>query len=156
MREALEFAFANEARDGYVSQVVFITDGNVGNEDELFSLIKEKLGARRLFTIGIGSAPNQHFMSLAAEYGRGTYTNIGAVEEVADKMTSLFGKLEQGVLHEISVEAEGGQIVEIFPQQIPDLYLGEPLSLVFVLGSYQNNSLSTAAFQEQIGGLPSN
>ncbi len=43
---------------GLVRQVVFLTDGAVGNEDELFQLIRERLGDRRLFTVGIGSAPN--------------------------------------------------------------------------------------------------
>jgi Ca-activated chloride channel family protein len=37
-------------------QVVFLTDGAVGNEAQLFGAIRERLGDRRLFTIGIGSA----------------------------------------------------------------------------------------------------
>ena len=36
--------------------------------------ITERLGSSRLFTIGIGSAPNSHFMREAARLGRGTFT----------------------------------------------------------------------------------
>ena len=52
---------AGKAAKGGFEQLLFITDGAVSNEDELFALIDRSLGARRLFTVGIGSAPNAHF-----------------------------------------------------------------------------------------------
>ena len=55
-------------------QVVLLTDGAVGNESELFRLIDRGLGDSRLFTVGIGSAPNGYFMQKAAQHGRGTFT----------------------------------------------------------------------------------
>ena len=66
-----------------VRQVVFITDGAVGNESALFGKIRDGLGSSRLFTVGIGSAPNMHFMREAARYGRGTYTAISDLSDVA-------------------------------------------------------------------------
>ena len=59
---------------GVLRQVIFATDGEVSNEDELFKLIYERLGNSRLFTVGIGSSPNGHFMTKAAQFGRGTFT----------------------------------------------------------------------------------
>ncbi|HEX4886177.1 MAG TPA: VIT domain-containing protein, partial [Casimicrobiaceae bacterium] len=47
MREALVLALPpGDAPRGIVRQVVFLTDGAVGNEDELFALIRERLGDR--------------------------------------------------------------------------------------------------------------
>ena len=66
-------------------QVVFLTDGAVGNEDEILRLIRERLGDRRLFTVGIGPAPNTFFMRKAAQFGRGTFTFIGDVREVKER-----------------------------------------------------------------------
>src|SRR6185312_12372703 len=66
----------------HVRQVIFLTDGDVGNEAELFAAIKSRLGRTRLFTVGIGSAPNMYFMSGAARNGRGTYTGIASIDEV--------------------------------------------------------------------------
>ncbi|GLS28022.1 marine proteobacterial sortase target protein [Marinibactrum halimedae] len=106
-------------------QVVFITDGSVGNEAELFSLIHHNLDKTRLFTIGIGSAPNHYFMSKAAEFGRGTFTYIGSVDEITEKMQRLFTKLESAVLTQVSIEWPAP--VEMWPQRIPELYSGEPL-----------------------------
>lgn len=110
-----------------IQQVIFLTDGQVGNETELFELIRQRLGPRRLFTIGIGSAPNSHFMRKASEFGRGTFTHIGKVNEVTEKMDALFLKLEHPVLTEIRLEGPGLDGAELFPSRIPDLYDGEPI-----------------------------
>ena len=78
MGPALERAFEGAAAQERLRQIVFLTDGAVGNEAELFRTISLKLGPSRLFTIGIGSAPNTYFMRRSAEIGRGTFTYIGA------------------------------------------------------------------------------
>ena len=126
MREALALALApGETAPGLVRQVVFLTDGAVGNEDELFALIRERLGERRLFTVGIGSAPNGHFMRKAAQFGRGTHTTIGDVGEVEARMGALFRKLESPVLTDVAIDWPAG--AEAWPRQLADLYAGEPI-----------------------------
>src|SRR5262249_52434080 len=61
-------------------------------------------GDSRLFTVGIGSAPNSHFMTKAAAIGRGTFTYIGKVDEVREKMSALFAKLESPVLKGVRID----------------------------------------------------
>ena len=125
MALALNLALNGRENPGRVRQVIFLTDGAVGNEDGLFKLIQDKLGDTRLFTVGIGSAPNSHFMGKAAQTGRGTFTYIGKVEEVKEKMGQLFAKLESPVLKGIEIAWPGA--VEAWPKRVPDLYLGEPI-----------------------------
>jgi len=127
MYPAIEKALQQGHDEERVRQVIFLTDGSVGNETQLFTLIKEKLGDSRLFTVGIGSAPNSFFMTRAAEFGRGTYTFIGSTGEVQDKMLDLFSKLETPVLTDLSVRFPAGVQAEVWPNRIPDLYLGEPV-----------------------------
>ena len=127
MAGALTVALTGADTPGYLRQVVFITDGAVGNEDALFRLIAERLGTSRLFTVGIGPAPNSHFMTKAAQFGRGTFTHIGDVREVHDKMTALFEKIEAPVLRDVAIRWPDGSAVETFPARVPDLYLGEPV-----------------------------
>ncbi len=129
MRSALQLALRTPASESYLRQVIFITDGAVGNEEDLFRLINEKLGAGRLFTVGIGSAPNSWFMRKAAEAGRGTFTTISALHEVGEKMDRLFGKLESPQLTNIELLWPGGTVVDTYPPVVPDLYLGEPVSV---------------------------
>jgi Ca-activated chloride channel family protein len=128
MKPALEAALTRDAAPGYVRQVVFLTDGAVGNEGELIHLIRERLDDRRLFTIGIGSAPNSFFLTKAAQFGRGTFTYIGDVREVAEKMGALFRKLESPVLTDIAIAWPGN--ADAWPRQVPDLYAGEPVVVV--------------------------
>lgn len=141
MRPALHAALHGKAEENRLRQVVFVTDGAVANETELFREIRQRLGNSRLFTIGIGSAPNSYFMRKAAEAGRGAFVYIPTVDEVGPRMTSLFDKLEHPALTGISYawqsagEAAAPPAHESFPAAIPDLYFGEPVVLVSRLQS---------------------
>jgi Ca-activated chloride channel homolog len=129
MADALQAALRSSDDPRIVRQVVFLTDGSVGNEDALFGLIRQRVGDTRLFTVGIGSAPNGHFMTKAAEFGHGTFTYIGKIEEVEEKMSRLFKALESPVLTDIEVRWPITAAVEAWPQHVPDLYAGEPVVL---------------------------
>ena len=128
MGPALKLALNGEAPARYVRQVVFITDGAIGNEIQLFQQIEADLGQSRLFTVGIGAAPNGYFMRKAAQFGRGSFTFIGKVDEVAEKMDLLLSRLEHPVLTDVCVHWPA--YAEAYPAQTPDLYLGEPLVIV--------------------------
>jgi Ca-activated chloride channel family protein len=127
MRPALEAALVGSDDPRLVRQVVFLTDGSVGNEEELFGVIRQRLGDTRLFTVGIGSAPNGHFMTKAARFGRGSFTYVGDVREVEEKMGQLFRRLESPVLTGIEIHWPSGAAVEAWPSRVPDLYAGDPV-----------------------------
>jgi Ca-activated chloride channel homolog len=132
MRQALALALPGpetgyrRRQEDRVRQVVFLTDGAVGNEEELFAMIAERLGEARLFTVGIGSAPNGWFMRRAAEVGRGSFTWIGDLAEVARAVEELARKLEGPVLTDVEVTWDD-PTAEVWPERLPDLYAGEPL-----------------------------
>jgi Ca-activated chloride channel homolog len=129
MLPALAAALGGAPDASRVRQVIFVTDGCVGNEEELLTYIHAHLSEARLFTVGIGSAPNSHFMRKTAEFGRGGFSYIGDRSEVAEKMGNLFRKLGRPVLHDIRVDWPDVS-AESFPARVPDLYAGEPLVAV--------------------------
>ena len=129
MRPALRLALDSARSESYLRQIVFITDGSVGNEEELYTMIESRLGSARLFTVGIGSAPNSWFMRKAAELGRGTFVVISALHEVGEKMDRLFDKLGHPQVTNIDVSWPGGTVMEVYPGIVPDLYLGEPVTV---------------------------
>jgi Ca-activated chloride channel family protein len=131
MAKALDLALDGRETPGRIRQIVFLTDGAVGNEDQLLRMIRERLGDSRLFTVGIGSAPNSHFMAKAAQFGAGSFTYIGRIDEVKDKMDGLFAKLESPVLKGVRIDWGGAEGVEVWPRHIPDLYAGEPVMVLF-------------------------
>lgn len=128
---AVRLALANPPEPERLRQIVFLTDGSVGNEGAIFREIRSDIGEARLFTVGIGSAPNTHFMRKAAQAGRGSYTFIGAAEDVVEGMVHLFHKLESPALTDLRLDLPEGMQAAVLPSPLPDLYAGEPV--VFAL-----------------------
>jgi Ca-activated chloride channel family protein len=109
----------------------------VGNEAELFALIRERLGSARLFTVGIGSAPNSYFMRRAAHFGRGSFTHIGSQQAVQERMSALFDKLDAPLVTDLELRWPAGARVEQIPAPLPDLYRGDPLLVTAKLSQLQ-------------------
>ena len=105
MRAALVDSHASDT--SHLRQVVFLTDGAIGNEEQLFATISKGLGRSRVFMVGIGSAPNSYLMTRAAELGRGTFTHIGEAAEVTARMQDLFSKIGSPVVTELKAELVG-------------------------------------------------
>ncbi|WP_299806969.1 marine proteobacterial sortase target protein [uncultured Shewanella sp.] len=145
-----ETELANKDLDtSLLRQVLFITDGAVSNESTLFQQIEDQLGDSRLFTIGIGSAPNAHFMQRAAQLGRGTYTYIGKLDEVNQKVVNLLEKIEKPQVTDVDLRFSDGSVPDYWPVRIPDLYAHEPLLVAVKLPSFVSNDL---LIQGQLAG----
>lgn len=119
---------------GTVRQVVFLTDGEIGNEQQLFDTISAMRGRSRLFMVGIGSAPNTFLMTRASELGRGSYTHIGSVEQVEERMKALFSKLESPAVTNLTATFSAAG-ADVSPVVLPDLYRGEPVALTAKVGA---------------------
>ena len=124
---ALQIAMQREnIKSGYLNQIIFMTDGSVGNEDMIFDQIAQDIGDARLFTIAIGPAANDYFMSKASMFGKGTYTHIAELNEVNQSMKNLFSQLARPALTDVAVTWNTPDVVQS-PSVIPDLYMDQPL-----------------------------
>jgi Ca-activated chloride channel family protein len=132
-----------------VRQVVFLTDGAIGNEQQLFDTITAMRGRSRVFMIGIGSAPNTFLMTRAAELGRGSFTHIGSVDQVEERMRGLFAKLENPAVTGLSAKFSDAR-ADMTPAAIPDLYRGEPL----VLAARLDKLAGSVEIKGRIGDRP--
>ncbi|WP_441239042.1 marine proteobacterial sortase target protein [Bradyrhizobium sp. 930_D9_N1_4] len=129
MVPAMRAALTDKLADtGMVRQVVFLTDGAIGNEQQLFETITAMRGRSRVFMVGIGSAPNTYLMTRASELGRGAFTHIGSVEQVEERMRGLFAKLENPAVTGLSAKFSDAK-ADVTPAIIPDVYRDEPLVL---------------------------
>jgi Ca-activated chloride channel family protein len=150
MVPAMRAALTDTAGDAsFVRQVVFLTDGAIGNEQQLFDTITALRGRSRVFMVGIGSAPNTFLMTRAAELGRGSFTHIGSVEQVEERMRGLFGKLENPAVTGVSVKFSDAR-ADMTPAAIPDLYRGEPL----VLAARLDTLAGSVEIKGRIGDRP--
>jgi Ca-activated chloride channel family protein len=142
MMQPLLAALADTEENTPLRQVVFITDGCVGNEDALFATIRRRLGRSRLFTVGIGSAPNSHFMERAASFGRGDFIHIATPSEVSLRMGEFFAKLENPVLADVELRWPDPD-AEAWPRQVPDLYAGRPVVVTARMGTIHGELVAT-------------
>jgi len=135
MQPALEHILDKLAYATRLPMIVFMTDGCVGNEATLMQLIHAKIGKARLFTFGIGSAPNEYLMRKVAELGRGQSRFIRAEEDVGLVMADFFRTLASATLTDVKVEWLDGfdqplAGAAVFPAVCPDVFIDRPLQLV--------------------------
>jgi Ca-activated chloride channel family protein len=113
--------------------VYFLTDGFVGNDDVVVGAAKKLLGTNRIFTVGVGSAPNRSLLDRLAIAGRGFPTYIGLTEDPAPFAQDLVKKSAFPYLTDVQIDW-GGLAVEDVPTQMPDVYAGQPL---VITGKYK-------------------
>jgi Ca-activated chloride channel family protein len=139
---ALKHAMTMARRTDELPMIIFVTDGSVGNEDQLISLVNNNIGESRLFTVGIGSAPNGFLLEKVSHYGRGTFTSISDSDEVQTKIDGLFSKIESPVLMDLRLNISEG--AEIYPFPIPDLFAGQPLTVFGKTGNLNSDDMILA------------
>jgi Ca-activated chloride channel family protein len=115
---------------GYLRHIVLLTDGDLGNEEQIFSALRQCLGGARLYTVAIGSAPNFFLATKMAQFGRGTFTHIADISEIREQMGRLLDSLENPVLTDVKLSFEGVEVADLYPERPPDLFLRQPL-LIF-------------------------
>ncbi len=134
-------------------QVVFLTDGAIGNENQLIETVAGLRGRSRVFMVGIGTAPNSFLMTRVAETGRGAFTHIASPEQVEGRMRALFEKLEQPVITGVSAKFTGSQ-ADMTPESLPDLYRGEPLVITARIANKEGATSGSIDVAGSIGDQP--
>ncbi|HKA90617.1 MAG TPA: VIT domain-containing protein [Haliangiales bacterium] len=145
----VRLALEAPADPGRLRIVVFITDGFVGNEDEILALVQDKIGAARLFTFGVGSAPNRYLLEEMAALGRGAVAFVRADEDAAAAAAAFVRRLARPVLTDLRVDWNGLAVADVTPARIPDLYDGQPLVL---FGRFARAGEATVAVVGRRGG----
>src|SRR3984893_5213431 len=114
---------------GYLRHIVLLTDGDLGNEEQIFAALRLNLDSARLYTVAIGSAPNFFLATKMAQFARGTFTHIADIGEIREQMGRLLETIESPVLTDVKLTFEGVEVAEAYPQRPPDLFLRQPLLL---------------------------
>jgi len=129
MQPALTYALSLLPESDRLPLILFLTDGDVGNEDTLIRLLGTRLGRARLFTFGIGSAPNAFLMHRMAEAGRGQSRFIRSHEDIGEVLSDLFVTLDSPVLTDVELQWDDPAVTS-FPRRCPDVFHDRPLQLV--------------------------
>jgi Ca-activated chloride channel homolog len=131
--------------------VCFLTDGYIGNETEILGEIHRRLGATRIFSFGIGSSVNRYLIDHMAKAGRGAVAYLGPKVSAAQIMEDFFGRISHPALTDLQIDWGGLSASEVFPQTMPDLFVGRP---VILTGRFAGNADTTIRVNGKAAGQP--
>ena len=109
--------------------VCFLTDGYIGNEAEILAEVHRRLGPARIFSFGVGSAVNRFLLDHLAQVGRGAVAYLGPRDDAAQVMEDFFARISHPALTDLVIDWGGWQVTEVFPRELPDLFVGRPVVL---------------------------
>jgi Ca-activated chloride channel family protein len=110
--------------------VVFLSDGYVGNEAEIFGYMTGRIGQARMHVFGIGTAVNHYMLAEMAQLGRGYARFIDPTEKSHDAAISFAQKLKSPVLTNISLDWGNLNPQGVTPAVIPDLFDGDSIRIM--------------------------
>ena len=87
--------------------LVLVTDGQVGNEDQLIGLLGTRLGEVRVFTVGVDVAVNEAFLKRLAGLGGGACELVESEDRLDAVMERIHRRVGTPVLTDLVVEDAG-------------------------------------------------
>ncbi len=135
IRAAIDFP----APSGRLRTVVFLSDGYIGNENEVLAEVQQHLKpGNRLYSFGAGSSVNRFLLDRLAEIGRGFSRIITNDEPVNEFVEKFFRQINNPVLVNLEITWQGeGENPLIYPSVAPDLFAEQPLVLFGKKGDRQ-------------------
>ncbi len=113
-------------RIGAQRQVVLVTDGYIGGEQQVIKTLHDNLPKScRLHVLGIGSAVNRSLATALARAGRGAEVLVGLDEDLERGTKRLVDRMKAPVL--TNVEVSGSALVHCAPAAMPDVFEGAPV-----------------------------
>lgn len=115
-----------ELRPGSQRQIILITDGLVGFEEDIVQAVLARLPlTARLHCVGVGSAVNRSLVAPIARAGRGVEAIVGLGEDGAQAAARVLSHTVRPML--VNVVLEGAALRRVAPSRLPDVYAGCPL-----------------------------
>jgi Ca-activated chloride channel homolog len=113
-------------------QVVLITDGYIGFEDQIVeAIVRELPRGSRLHTIGVGSSINRSLTQPAARAGAGIEVIVGLDEDAERAAHRILERTADPIVTELQID--GDAVLEASPVRLPDLFRGAPARLALRL-----------------------
>ena len=145
IRESLDFPH-DENRLRFVS---FLTDGYIGNEREILAAVHKWLGPSRIFSFGVGSSPNRYLLDHMAKMGSGAVAYLPLTEDPEDVMRQFFDRISHPAMTDIAIDFGAMNIRQVYPERIPDLFVGRP---VILTGRFDGSAEASIRVKGIVGG----
>ena len=149
MLSGIRRALEGDALSDRIRIVFFLTDGYIGNDDEILNAVRTENHARaRLFSLGVGSSVNRYLLSAMARLGRGEMQVMGYDEDPIPFVKRFYRRVQNPVLTDITLEWDGVSISDVVPAVTPDLFDGQPL---LIHARYETTGNGTLTVKGRLG-----
>src|SRR5262249_30868111 len=128
--------------------LVLVTDGQVGNEDQILRNLGQRVQDLRIFALGIDQAVNAAFLKRLAGRGGGSCDRVEREAGLGGVMDKVHRRIGTPVLTGLRLEPAGLEIDRhtLVPARLPDLFAGAPL---VIQGRYRGAAKGSIALQAQ-------
>lgn len=138
--------------DGEAVRVVYLlSDGEVGNDDEILGSLDRNAPGLRIYPIGIGSAPNRYLFERTAERARGFATYVAHSADLDDAVAALVERSTRPYLTGLEIDWGGLDVRDVLPAVLPDVQAGEPL---VISARYRKPGQGTVVLRATHAGRP--
>jgi Ca-activated chloride channel family protein len=126
----------DSATGGRDRVLVLVTDGQVGNEDQILRTVSAALRGVRVHTVGIDQAVNAGFLGRLAIAGGGRCELVESEDRLDEAMDRIHRRIGAPVVSGVTVTAEGLDLIDgtRAPARLPDVFPGVPF---VVTGRYR-------------------
>jgi Ca-activated chloride channel family protein len=138
-------------REAHGGVVVLLTDGQVGNEDEVRREVLGPSAGARIYAFGIGTNVSDALLRALAQGTDGAVESIYPGERVDEKVIAQFARATAPRVRDVRVEAEGVDLDEIAPSRAPALVDGEPWCL---FARYKRAGSGRVVLRGKLGAEP--
>jgi Ca-activated chloride channel family protein len=109
--------------------LVLVTDGQVGNEDQILRLLTPRIGGVRVYTVGVDTAVNEGFLRRLAGLGGGACELVESERRLDEVMARVHRRIGAPVVTGLELEAAGldADLGSVAPRRLPDLFAGSAL-----------------------------
>lgn len=127
MIEGIKTALDFPHDPGRLRFVVFLTDGYIGNEVEIFSEVHRRLGDARIFSFGVGTSVNGYLLDGLARIGKGAVAYLGLQDDAAKVMDDFMSRVRHPALLDVRIDWGALAVTDVYPARLPDVFVGRPL-----------------------------
>lgn len=131
---AIETALAERSGAERLGIVLLLTDGlpTVGEQapDRIAAEAASRIGAVRIFTVGVGHDVNTYLLDRLAVDGRGSASYVAPGTDVGGAMGSVLTRLARPVLTDLRIVESPVRFLDQAPTSLPDLFYGEELVIL--------------------------
>jgi Ca-activated chloride channel family protein len=123
----LEAICAVEPDSGWKREILVITDGEIGNEEQVRKLVQNRRCSGRFSVLGIGAAANDHLVATLSRAGQGFHGYVFPGENIERKTVELFSRLGAEMISDVKVSWPG-ETNQPAPNE-PLVFPGRPTSI---------------------------